>query len=179
LQSAVNRESRARAYVAFVMEDPPESEVTALAAAGDADDDHARWELRYARRAFGLLIAQRDALDDRTASEVAAELERAHAADPRIAADRRHVSARQFNERLTTYGAALNDRTSPAGTSERLGRALLAFSRATHPGDDAVAFAADVCATIVAGSNLALQQSYGEARLPTETEGKGDMRNAK
>jgi hypothetical protein len=146
------------------MRDPDEGDVVALAGVGDADEDHARWELRYARRAIGQLIAQRDALDDRTASDVAAALEDAHRSDPQIAPERRAISDRQFNDRLRAYGDALADRSGPAGTSERLGRALLMFSLSPAMGASATAFASDWCAGMIIECNSALREIYGEAR---------------
>ena len=66
-KAAEQRRRAALAYVADASSEPDESDVAWLtAAAGDGDTDRARWELRYARRAFALLVAERDALDDRT-----------------------------------------------------------------------------------------------------------------
>ena len=65
----LDREQRRRAttYVSALFAEPSEADVEWLSLHGtDCDTDHARWELRYARRALGLLGAQRDALDDRT-----------------------------------------------------------------------------------------------------------------
>ena len=79
-------DERARRYVAVLSTEPSMADVEWLAArATGGDVDHARWELRYARRALCLLAAQRDALDDRTASVVARALGRALAADPHVA----------------------------------------------------------------------------------------------
>jgi hypothetical protein len=150
------------------MSEPDALAVDALAGVGDADEDHARWELRYARRAIGQLIAQRDALDDRTASDVAAALEDAHRTDALVAPERRPISDRQFNDRLRAYGNALADRSGKAGTSERLGRALLIFALAPATGGSALAFASDFCATTVLECNAALREIYGEAALPED-----------
>ena len=57
-------------FASVLMAEPAPSEVEWLASVATRGDvDHARWELRYLRRAVGILIAQRDALDDRTPSE--------------------------------------------------------------------------------------------------------------
>ena len=54
-----------------LMSEPGPDDVDWLATrATRGDIDHARWELRYLRRALGVLVAQRDSLDDRTPSEV-------------------------------------------------------------------------------------------------------------
>ena len=160
--------ARARTYVNTLMQEPDAAAVTALAGVGDADEDHARWELRYARRAIGQLIAQRDALDDRTASDVAAALEEAHRTDVHVAPERRAVSDRQFNDRLRQYGSALADRSGKAGTSERLGRALLVFAMAPATGGTGLELAAEFCAAAVLECNAALRHIYGEAALPED-----------
>ena len=60
---------KAESFVAVLFREPGAADVQWLAeAATRGDADHALWELRYARRALGLIAAQRDALDDRTAS---------------------------------------------------------------------------------------------------------------
>src|SRR5919108_1973350 len=79
--------ARARSYVDALCIEPSAEDVAWLAANGTGGDaDHARWELRYARRALGLLSAQRDALDDQTASAVAHALAAALGRDSSIAA---------------------------------------------------------------------------------------------
>src|SRR5687767_8196831 len=96
LREGRGRDDRARRYVAAITAEPATDLVVALAAIADHDADHARWELRYARRAVGLLVSERDALDDRTSSEVAAALAVARDTDPGVAPDRRDVADRQF-----------------------------------------------------------------------------------
>jgi hypothetical protein len=62
---------RSSEYAAVLMAEPSREDVEWLSRVATRGDlDHARWELRYLRRAIGILIAQRDALDDRTPSEV-------------------------------------------------------------------------------------------------------------
>ena len=59
---------QAVAYTATLREELAEDDVQWLGAVAlQGDMDRARWELRYARMALGLLAAERDALDDRTA----------------------------------------------------------------------------------------------------------------
>lgn len=162
------REGRAREYVATLMTEPPADFCVQLAAAGDGDEDHARWELRYARRAIGLLIAERDALDDRTSSEVAAELSVAHGADANIAPDRREIADRQLNDRLRGYRAAMADRSGTARTAERLAVTLLRFAGAPPGKSEAVPFAADVTGAMVLECNASLRKAFGEASLPAD-----------
>lgn len=123
------RRRRADAVAARLFREPREADVLWLAdAATGGDVDHARWELRYARRALGLLAAQRHALDDRTASDIAEAMERAFASDPHVAPERRELAERQFNDRVTTYREALQSRGGPISPSDKLGRMLLAFA---------------------------------------------------
>lgn len=120
-------QQKARRYVQLIGAEPAESDVAWLAAtATGGDEDHARWELRYARAAIGLLVAQRDALDDRTASVVSQALGERFETDERIDRDRRDLAGRQFNARLSAYRDASGARAADPGA--RLGQTLLAFA---------------------------------------------------
>jgi hypothetical protein len=158
--------ARAASYVEVLFAEPPDQDLQWLAANGTSGDlDHARWELRYARRALGLLTAERDALDDRTGSAVAAALGTALARDPAIAPGRLRVAERQLNARLRAYGDALVRREG-AGTGWHLGRALLEFAgRKGGSPPDVVAKAGDVLARYLAESNEALREHFGAPRL--------------
>src|SRR5258708_35685918 len=93
-------------YVASLMREPEDADVEWLTrAATKGDADHARWELRYARRAVGLIVAQRDALDDKTGSAAARELSDAGARDPNVNVSTVQIAERQFNARLSGYYA--------------------------------------------------------------------------
>jgi hypothetical protein len=165
------REQRqaAATYVQAAFAEPPAGDVAWLAElATGGDADHAAWELRYARRAVALLLAQRDALDDRTGSLVARALDAAMAADPNVAADLAELAARQFNERLAAYRDALDAR-SPEPRGVRLGRVLLVFSgsvrAARGPG---LAAAGAVCDRYLDELGLALTAAFGQASLPED-----------
>jgi hypothetical protein len=113
--------------------EPSNDDVAWLASVStDGDADHARWELRYARRALLLHAARRDSLNDRTPHLVAIELGEALATDPRVDAPKREVSLRQFNDRVRLYGEAMDER-GEIPLRDRLGSRLLAFAGA--PGD--------------------------------------------
>ena len=165
----LDREQRRRAatYVAALFIEPADEDVHWLSEHGtDCDADHARWELRYARRALGLLGAQRDALDDRTASLVAAALARELANDPAVAPGKIRMAERQLNARLSAYGDALMNRAGE-GSGWHLGRALLEFAGhrdAVRP--EIVAHAGDLLARYMGEANEALRRSFGAATLP-------------
>ncbi len=159
---------RASAYVAAIRTEPGDSDVAWLAGCATRGDvDHARWELRYARRALGLLAAQRDALDDRTPSAVAKELTMTLAREPLVDAAKLEVAERQFNQRLRAYSDVLAERRDGEPTSARLGRTLLAFAGGgTTPGESDVGRAGSIVSAYLAEGSAALQQVFGAAELP-------------
>ena len=157
----------AAVYVQSLLAEPDPDDVTWLTSVGTRGDvDRARWELRYARRACGLLSAERDALDDRTASAVAKELGDSWSKDPNIAAEMRVAAEQQFNARLRALGQALAARSSPEPTGTRLGRALLSSSGAFSPAQDDVERAGTVVARYLEQANESLRRVFGTATLP-------------
>jgi hypothetical protein len=165
-RAARQLQRKADQFVAALVGEPDPADVAWLAqAATRGDDDHARWELRYARRAIGLLIAQRDALDDRTSSLVARALSEAFERDERIDRDRRELAERQFNARLSAYRDALGARVPDSAV--RLGQTLLAFSGGSFREIDAnVRRAGDIVSGYVKEANEVLRSVFGSAALP-------------
>ncbi len=163
-----DRRRRATAFLTAVRRDPDDADVRWLAdAAAQGDADHARWELRYARLALGVLTAQRDALDDRTGSDIAARLTEALATDTLVAPDMRALAEKQFNDRLGAYGDALHARGGTVGAGERLGRVLLAFaSDGARSAGAPLARSVELLSSYAADANLALRDVYGTAQLP-------------
>jgi hypothetical protein len=158
---------KATRFVAKLFVEPAQADVDWLAtAATRGDADHAQWELRYARRALGLLAAQRDALDDLTASMVAKEISEAFAKDRHIAAGMLDTAERQFNARLSAYRDGLASRGG-APTPIRMGQTLFAFAGGTFKGQDSnIRRAGDLLAQYLAEANDALRASFGVAALP-------------
>jgi hypothetical protein len=165
-RAARQLQRKAEQFVQTILAEPAPEDASWLArAATRGDEDHARWELRYARRAIGLLVAQRDALDDRTGSLVARALTDAFDRDERIDRDRRDLADRQFNARLSAYRDALGARVSDA--SVRLGQTLLAFSGGSFREVDAnVKRAGEVLDAYVKEANETLRTVFGAAALP-------------
>ena len=157
---------RAEQYAAGLATEPSASDVEWLAPiATRGDTDHAVWELRYARRALGLLVAQRDALDDRTGSYVARAIGVALERDANIDRDRRDLAERQFNARLSAYRDALGARV--ADSAARLGQTLLAFSGGSFREVDAnVKRAGELLSGFEKEANDALREIFGTATLP-------------
>lgn len=159
---------RVRSYVAAVRAEPAEDDARWLATAATGGDvDHARWELRYARRALGLLAAQRDALDDRTPSAIARELTASLSREPLVDAAKLAIAERQFNQRLRAYADVLAERTIGEPTAARLGRALIGFAGSGRPGrPDDVSRAAALMTQYLGEGSAALQRTFGAADLP-------------
>ncbi|MBI3790535.1 MAG: hypothetical protein HY275_06625 [Gemmatimonadetes bacterium] len=160
----------AAGYVAHLVADPSDADVAWLTAIMlSHDDDHARWELRYARRALGLLVAERDALDDRTPSLVADALEAALERDPNVAAAKVDVALAQFNVRLAAYREAFRARNPREALAPRLAREILSFSTAVPKDRDlAIAEGAVVMSRFMSDAADALRRAFGEAKLPED-----------
>ncbi|HKO16018.1 MAG TPA: hypothetical protein VJU87_07250 [Gemmatimonadaceae bacterium] len=158
---------KAQRFVLRLLEEPGDEDVRWLAqAATRGDTDHARWELRYARRALGLLAAERDALDDRTGAVVAHALAAAFEHDPEIAEGMRDVSERQFNARLSAYRDGLAARAG-AGTAARLGQTLFAFAGGSfRQVDESILRSGELLMRYLGESNAALRELFGTAALP-------------
>jgi len=158
---------KAEAYVAALFREPDPGDVEWLAASATRGDvDHALWELRYARRALGLIAAQRDALNDRTASIVAREISEAFGRDQGIAAEKVDTAERQFNARLSAYRDGLAAKAG-APTPVRMGQTLFAFAGGSFKRQDAsIVRAGELLGTYLAEANDALRASFGTAVLP-------------
>lgn len=160
---------RTAAFVDVLMQEPADEDVAWLAAtATRGDRDHAQWELRYARRAAGLIAAQRDALDDRTASSVARELTDRMHRDRAIDPAKRDLVDTQFNARLSAYRDALEMR-STVPLDRRLGQTLFAFAGGSfRDSDENMARAGSLVAAALAEANRALRSTFGTAALPDD-----------
>lgn len=169
-REARERERRARLVVDALRREPEEADVAWLAdAAAGGDLDHARWELRYARAAVGLVVAQRDALADRTVADLTAGVLGALSADPRIAIDRHELAERQFNERLLAYREAMTLRGGAVPAADRVGRCLLAFaSDGARTAGAPLAYAIELLQRYADEAAESLRAAYGEAQLPED-----------
>lgn len=165
-RAARQLQRKAEQFVQQVIAEPDQGDVSWLAVTATRnDEDHARWELRYARRALALLVAQRDALDDRTGSLVARALGDAFEHDDQIGTDRRDLAERQFNARLSAYRDAMGVRGSDVST--RLGQTLLAFSGGSFRDVDGnVKRAGALLDQYVKEANESLRSVFGTAALP-------------
>ena len=160
---------RSAAFAASMMEEPAPDEVEWLAkVATRGDADHARWELRYLRRSIGILVAQRDALDDRTPSEVLRSLLHRMQKDPNVDPTLRELAERQFNARLGAYRDAFGSRGH--GTPAlRLAQNMLAFAGGPIRADDPVVQrGAELVGNTLAVASDALRAHFGVVELPED-----------
>jgi hypothetical protein len=167
-REARDRKRKAIEFLTALRREPGEADVKWLSEVAARDDqDHARWELRYARLALGVLAARRDALDDRTGSEVAAALGEVLAGDPSVDPLMLDLVRRQLNDRLAGYNEALIAKGGPAGSGERLGRVLLAFaSDGARSAGAPLPRAVELLRSYMVEANEALRTAYGAAELP-------------
>jgi hypothetical protein len=160
---------KSAAFASVLMAEPSAEEVDWLSKVATRGDlDHARWELRYLRRSVGILVAQRDALDDRTPSEVLRAMLHRMQKDPNVDPSLRELAERQFNARLGAYRDAFTSRGH--GTSAlRLAQNLLAFAGGPIRGDDPVVQrGAEIVANTIAAANDALREHFGDVELPED-----------
>ena len=160
---------KSAAFATTLMAEPADDEVDWLSkVATRGDVDHARWELRYLRRSIGILVAQRDALDDRTPSEVLRALLNRMQKDPNVDPTLRELAERQFNARLGAYRDAFTSRGH--GTPAlRLAQNMLAFAGGPIRGDDPVVQrGAELVADAIAATNDALRACFGVVVLPED-----------
>lgn len=160
---------RSAAFADALMVEPAESEVAWLAGTATRGDvDHARWELRYLRRALGILVAQRDALDDRTPSVVLRALMDRMDRDRNVDTELRELSERQFNARLSAYRDAFTSRGH--GTPAlRVAQNLLAFAGGPIRADDPVVLrGATLVEEAIGRANAQLRATFGEPALPED-----------
>ena len=157
------------AYVAALLAEPDPADVAWLSASATRGDaDHAIWELRYLRRALGILVAQRDALDDRTPSEVLRTLAARMEKDPNVDEELRELAERQFNARLSAYRDAFTSRGHGTPVT-RVAQNLLAFAGGPIRADDPVVVRGTaLVGEYLAAASDALRASFGTAELPDD-----------
>src|SRR5690606_19008505 len=101
-RAARERRERATNYLATLQHDPPAADIEWLRQFSQLDDESARREVRTARRAIALIVAERDALDDRTAADVAHRLDEI----VREEARRETEAARSWADKWRAYSGA-------------------------------------------------------------------------
>lgn len=162
--------SKALKYVRTLHVEPSESDVAWLASIDPGgDEDHAAWELRYARLAMGVLAAERGALDDSVPAAVAHAVTASLSSNRRIAAAMLPLAERQFGARLATYRDSLARKHAGDPLDQRLGRTLLEFtSHAEVPDQRTIDRAGRIAQGYLRSASASLLQVFGHASLPDD-----------
>jgi hypothetical protein len=157
------RRQRAERYLSALLAPTDAPDVDWLASL-TGDRDRAVLELALARRAVGLIVAERDALDDQTASDVAHALLAVVDAEAR----RSREAGPAWHARWRAYTAALAVRGQLEAPATRLGRVLLEGAGVAEPTADALDRAAQFISSHRARANEALRSAFGVASLPDD-----------
>lgn len=160
-RAARERRRRAAKYLEALLVPPDDADVQWLAALAPVRGVVER-ELIFARRAIGLIVAERDALDDRTASDVAHGLaevvDRETRSDPEV--------GRAWAERWRTYTATLAVRGDGESPAARLARVLLSSAGVTNPAAADMVRATQFVLAVRTRANEELRAVFGVASLP-------------
>jgi len=128
------------------------------------DEQVAQRELAFARRALALIVAERDALDDRTASDVAHELTAVTEQESR----RDEHVGKAWSARWRAYTEALAVRGAAELPASRLARVMLAGAGIAAPTPELLSRATQCIHVIRAKANEALRAAFGVASLPDD-----------
>jgi hypothetical protein len=161
-QASRERRRRVERYVGHMLREPDPTTLAFLE--GVAGPEVARRELRFALLALGLIVAERDALDDQTAADVS------HQLAPEIAAAGRRDPdvARLWPERWRAFTAALAVRGNPELPATRLARVLLGGAGVTHPTAEQLGQISRFLQESRSALNDALREVFGAASLPDD-----------
>jgi len=157
------RSRRASTYLVQLLRTPEPVDVAWLRSIGVSDAVALR-ELTFAKRAIGLIAAERDALDDRTASDVAHQLAPVISREAREGVD----IGREWGERWRAYTAALAMRGNTEAPATRLARVLLTGAGVGDPIPEQLLRATQFVVSTRGAANLALRDVFGVATLPDD-----------
>jgi hypothetical protein len=162
-QAARAQRHRVEQYLNHLLREP-DDEVMGWLMALAPDAGTARREYHFARRAIGLIVAERDALDDRTLADVT------HQLAPVLAAEARRAPADglAWAERWRAYVGALAVRGSVEAPAARLARVMLSAAGVDPSAHGAMARATQFVQETRAAMNEALRHAFGAASLPED-----------
>lgn len=164
LREQRRRQAMADRYVESLLRAPAADVVAWLAEQGDGDAARATAELSVAQRAIGLIVAERDALDDQTAADVAHTLNALDAREAR----QRSAAPTAWRARWREYADALAARATSDPPLRRVARVLLRQVGVTTPDPDQLAGALEIVTAFRHRANTSLQAAYGAASLPED-----------
>jgi hypothetical protein len=164
MQEKKRRQALGERYVEALLKAASADDVQWLAREGAKMEALARIELAYAQRAIGLIVAERDALDDQTAADVS------HALDAVVAKEARsqRETAGAWNEHWRDYADALAARGRAEPPLGRIARVLLRRCGVLEPTAEQLARAVRIVTAFRHTANDALRAVYGSASLPED-----------
>lgn len=121
-------------------------------------------ELVFVRRAIALIVAERDALDDRTASDVSHVLAGVIGAEARAS----RQTGREWALRWRAYSATQAARGQVESPAARMARVMLEGAGIALPSDALLTQATQCVQTTRARANESLRAAFGEATLPED-----------
>lgn len=158
------RQALAERYLDNVLHDPSADELSWLMQASGASRELALIELAFSQKAIGLIVAERDALDDQTAADVS------HAIDAIVAREalvRRGV-IEEWHAHWAEYHDALEARGRAEPPLKRIARVLLRRCGTPEPQPEQLARAERLVTTFRHAANEALREAFGVASLPED-----------
>lgn len=162
---ARERRRRAAVYLGAITQPVAPADIEWLTRIAEGPHDNlAIRELQFASRAIGLIVAERDALDDRTASDVAHQLATVISSEGR----RDSAAGRAWSERWRAYTSALAARGSTESPAARLARVMLTGSGIEAPTTEQLIRGTQYILAVRAAANEALRTAYGSASLPED-----------
>lgn len=155
------RRQRAERYLQLILTVTDRADVDWLASAC-GDRASAERELRFLRRAVALIVAERDALDDRTASDVS------HALIAGDAGSAREADAAEWAARFRAYTSALAVRGQTDAPAARLAKVLLDGAGAGEVSAEQAERATEIVQGVRNKANEVLRTVFGVASLPED-----------
>ncbi len=162
-RAARDRRRLAATYLQAVLPVADPADLHWLAAIASSADVAER-ELGFARRALALIVAERDALDDQTAADVAHELVPVTESEAR----QRPEVGQAWVARWREYSGAFTVRGTAEAPAERLAKVLLQGADIDNPSRDQLTRATQCIHGIRARANESLRGAFGAASLPDD-----------
>lgn len=151
---------RVARYAAVLLREPAPADIAWLVSL-TGDLPRARHELRLLRCALGVMVAEQDALADRTAADVAHHLGLpVRTAQPEM--------REGWAMRWRAYTDALGARGTRDGAAQRLARTLLASAGVDTPPAQEIEAAATRITDLRGELNEALRATFGQVALPED-----------
>jgi len=164
LREQRRRQAAAERYLAALLLPPDIDDVRWLEACAGLDRELVERELLFAQRAIGLIVAERDALDDQTAADVA------HAIDAAVARESRAYQnpAAEWVDHWLEYHEALAARGRAEPPLRRIARVLLRRVGVAEPGSAQLVRTVGIVTRHRHAANEALTAAFGAVDLPED-----------